>query len=373
MSQFWTLKFKPSLSNPEEKEQLRVLKSWGLEPTSLENVRVFVPRGSEHLFPFFEEFALKPSELNDSDWCRLFGYDKYAQPSGQLIATAYRKVIARKKDYTVDDLIDVIETDSEIKSKTRGYPLNVRKAVLQKLIESKEWAIFSEEGLDIREIYSPGQLSVIMIRELDDNAKSLVTGLILRRIYELRQWTHQRRQQLQKIIDEESETKFKEKISNLKKEISKKGVPICWVLIDEAHVMCPSDTEVPSKEDLIKFAKRGRDLGLSLVLATQQPSAVDSRLISQRDLMIVHSLGIGMDIQTALSFIGTGSVPEEIKLGPQTIKGARVFPAITRALDRGEAFVADDEASRGFIIRIRPRLTSHGGMEATLKQEETWK
>ena len=74
-----------------------------------------------------------------------------------------------------------------------------------------------------------------------------------------------------------------------------------WTLIDEAHLICPSDGHTAAKPILIEYAKRGRDAGLSLVLATQQPSAVDSRVVSQVDLLIAHRLVVDADILSALA------------------------------------------------------------------------
>ena len=41
-----------------------------------------------------------------------------------------------------------------------------------------------------------------------------------------------------------------------------------------AHVVAPKDQNSPARDALIEYVKRGRDAGLSLVMATQQPSAI---------------------------------------------------------------------------------------------------
>src|SRR5205823_6878766 len=91
-----------------------------------------------------------------------------------------------------------------------------------------------------------------------------------------------------------------------------------WVIIDEAHLVCPSDRDTSAKGALIEYVKRGRDAGLSLVLATQQPSAIDSRVLSQVDLLIAHRLVMEADISAALSRM-PANLPSKIGIGGQEI------------------------------------------------------
>ena len=54
-----------------------------------------------------------------------------------------------------------------------------------------------------------------------------------------------------------------------------------WVLIDEAHQFVPSGKTTLAKEALIRWTKEGRQPGLSLAVASQQPSAIDSEVITR--------------------------------------------------------------------------------------------
>ena len=71
-----------------------------------------------------------------------------------------------------------------------------------------------------------------------------------------------------------------------------------WLIVDEAHVLVPSGAQTAATDPVIDYVKRGRDAGLSLLFATQQPSAVDSRLMSQVDLTLTHTLGFEVDINS---------------------------------------------------------------------------
>ena len=53
-----------------------------------------------------------------------------------------------------------------------------------------------------------------------------------------------------------------------------------WLVIDEAHNFCPSGRSTLSKEILIRWAKEGRQPGLSLLVASQQPAAIDREILT---------------------------------------------------------------------------------------------
>jgi DNA helicase HerA-like ATPase len=131
-----------------------------------------------------------------------------------------------------------------------------------------------------------------------------------------------------------------------------------WCIIDEAHVICPAGYESSATRSVIEYVKRGRDAGLSLVLATQQPSAIDTRVLSQVDLTLVHRLTFDGDISAALARI-PASLPDTFMFGTSE-KDPRV---LVRLLESGEAIIGDSQADRAFLGVVRPRVTAHGGAE----------
>lgn len=368
---FWSMMFEPSESDSDEKKQLEELEKWGLDRSSFD-IKVFAPRGSRDNLPNFREFSIKPSDLNDDDWCQLFGYEKYSQPSGQLIASAYRKVtqegyseVPSKEDYSIDDIINCIEGDPDINSETRGFNLNVRRAVSQKFSEANGWCIFSDHGTELTELYAPDTFSVILLKDLDISTQVLVIGLITKKVYEARSRANTIEKQYRKL-NNSKDPKYKEILKGLDAKRKQLNFPPCWLFLDEAHVICPSDHPTTAKEHLIQYVKLGRDKGLSLVFATQQPSAVDSRLISQRDIIIAHTLGISQDIVTAENQMGC-DIPSEINID-NTNFSSYILQRLIRSLKRGEAVFADDEVNRIFIGKIRPRISSHGGADETMEK-----
>ena len=69
------------------------------------------------------------------------------------------------------------------------------------------------------------------------------------------------------------------------------------LLIDEAHQFVPSGKATLAKEALIRWTKEGRQPGLSLAVASQQPSAIDSEVITQCDVIVAQKLTNRADIQ----------------------------------------------------------------------------
>ena len=218
-----------------------------------------------------------------------------------------------------------------------------------KLEALRDSNVFRKGGVDVLDFLKPGQLSVFLLRSLDDATKSLVVSVIARKIFRIMGRYH-------------TERKTAERFGNPIPDQHSSLPEGVWVLIDEAHLICPSDSHTAAKPTLIEYVKRGRDAGLSLVLATQQPSAVDSRVVSQVDLLIVHRLVVEADISAALARV-PADFPKDVAFGSTKISDRL---ALIRALETGEAWIADAETSRAILLAMRPRVSAHGGDEPTV-------
>ena len=139
------------------------------------------------------------------------------------------------------------------------------------------------------------------------------------------------------------------------------GLPRSWIIIDEAHNYIPARGNVPSKKPLKKYVDEGRNLGLSIVVATQQPSGLDPSIQRNADMLLVHALSHHDDIVAARGMINA-AVPDEVTLDDKyKYTSQRAFEAIVRSLPVGYAVASTDRANRLFPINIRPRTTIHGG------------
>ena len=360
-SQFWALADAPKDTLTEDLEQLDQLRQWALPTIGLSGARLFKPAGEQSDLPKVEDFALDPAELDVDDWCGLFGLERYS-PQGQCIRTLLQKVrvdgyeieetsggqlrrvrVPATPRYAIPDLVHCLRKDLEMIDQSQKQ---TRDAVLWKLESLQDSNLFQAGGLNIREVLRPGQISVFLLRNLDNSTKSLVVSIFAKKIFGLMGDYHTKRK---------VSRRFGRKLPERYQELPD-GV---WILVDEAHLVCPADAYTAAKESLVEYVKRGRDAGLSLVLATQQPSAVDSRVVSQIDLLIVHRLVVDGDISAALARV-PADFPKEVSFGSAKISERH---ALVRALDTGEAWVADAETGRALLVAMRPRVSAHGGDE----------
>ena len=128
-------------------------------------------------------------------------------------------------------------------------------------------------------------------------------------------------------------------------------MPKVWLFIDEAHQFIPSGKTSLSKEVLIQWVKEGRQPGLSLVVASQQPSAIDTEVLSQCDVILSHSLTDSED-KTALNKLSKDYMSGELKA------------YINKIARTGQAVLVDDETENTFMVQIKPRISKPGGSES---------
>ncbi|MEM4663300.1 MAG: helicase HerA-like domain-containing protein, partial [Candidatus Diapherotrites archaeon] len=184
-----------------------------------------------------------------------------------------------------------------------------------------------------------GQLTIIDTSFLDDNVTALVIGILARRILSARKIATR----------QEAAKRFESSEEMLEIEI-----PPTWLILDEAHTLIPSgNIKTAASDALIEYVKQGRRPGCSLVFATQQPSAIDVRVLSQLDIIIVHKLVFNDDIKAVYKRT-PAIIPHRYKTG-----------SFIRTLPVGVALVCDrrEETSRGFVMTVRPRMSQHEGRE----------
>ncbi|MHA1652267.1 MAG: ATP-binding protein [Candidatus Helarchaeota archaeon] len=348
---YWSMKY----PNWEDKE-LKLLKKWNLESKSFaENVRVFVPLGKFNLTPKEtkdEPFSIRPSELSVDDWCYTFKINRFS-PRGILIEKAIKlvqegyeaevedktlKIKGKGNNYSIEDIIRCINHSTMINDKEKGFTRQTRRAMVSRFEIAKEWGIFSIEGTPLIELSKPDQLTIIDVSMIDENLHALIAGILARKI--LRARLHASRHiEAAKISVDEAE--------------AIEGIPITWLLIDEAHLLVPSRGSTAASEPLVQYAKLGRKPGCGLVLCTQQPSATNTQILSQLDISICHNLTYNQDVD-AFTHRAPGDIPKELDT------------SFFRSLPVGVCVIADESitTSRIFIARIRPRISQHAGREA---------
>ncbi|MEQ9716211.1 MAG: ATP-binding protein [Candidatus Asgardarchaeum sp.] len=330
---------------PSDESQRKMLESWGLAPVAYPNVKVFVPiEIYDRLLPEFKRnsvpFAIKPSELTVDDWCNTFGVDPIKSTQSALLRTildlikkGYETVDGKfidpnPEDYSIDDMIFCLTHAKKVVGKESLFKKDSIRALHYRLEDAKRWGVFSEKGTLISEISKSNQISVIDLSFIEtDSVRSLVTGLIARKIFESRYST----------------------VAGTKTGEMAEEIPITWLFIDEAHNFASARRITPATEPLIKYAIEGRKYGCSLVLVTQRPSATHDTILSQIDIMITHSLSLKLDIN-AFKARCPSYIPDEIEIDD-----------ILATLPPGVAVIASQRQNRIFFAQIRPRMTEHAG------------
>lgn len=333
-SQFWTLGYAPNEAISANKHQLDELKQWNITPNSVRDLALFIPPGAEQTTGTEVFFSLSPDQVPHEEWCALVGQDVYS-PQGHVLGTTLE---ALKSNFGIEDMISYIDADRN----WRNVAETTRQALLYKLGDIAKTGLFRKDGLRISEMLVPGRCNIFLLRELRDVDKSLVTSILARQLFTLMGQYHRRKKHEAFFSRKPSQSQFPSKV---------------WLVIDEAHVVAPSDQQMPARDALVEYVKRGRDAGLSLILATQQPSAIDDRILSQVNIALTHRLAFQSDITAAINRIPTKSI-QSLRLNGSEVKD---FTDMIRVLDAGECFVGDQATSRAILTKVRPRVTSHGG------------
>ncbi len=348
---FWSMKH----PNKENKE-LELLADWEIMPQGLKNIKVFIPVGMRESVPkstFDETFSIQPALLNAEDWCLTFGIDRFS-PTGLLMEKGIFKVKngytteegkqirGKQNTFSLDDLINCFNSDSELNNREKGYKTDSIRALISRFDAAKGWGIFDEKGTPLSILSRAGQMTILDTSFLEDNVGALVIGIISRRLLSARKLSTRR----------EAAGKFSE---TTMEDLVELNVPPTWLFIDEAHTLIPGGNQkTPASSALVEYVKQGRRPGLSLVFATQQPSAIDSRVLSQLDVIMAHKLVFDDDVKAIW------------KRTPTIIPGSYKKPNFIKTLPVGTALTGDrqETSTRAFIMNIRPRMSQHEGRDA---------
>lgn len=332
--QFWTLGYAPNPKIAADQVHLAEIAEWGLIPAALVNVQVLVPSSSDTPVPNARKFSLAPDQLTAQDWLAILELERFSAMGQALLA-----LLDEQGNGTPAELVDHIDTSPAMSNFQQGTADGVRWR-LKSLADAR---IIDHEGISVDDLLRPGTLSVILMRNLPDSVRGLVVGVIARLVGD----RMGRAQQLRKVAM---------RTDRLDEEPSVLAARL-WMVLDEAHVLVPSDGSTAATGPLIDYVKRGRDAGLSLIFATQQPSAANSKLMSQVDLTITHTLGFEADLAAAIARMPTRTAAE------YEVDNERIgtLADLIRSLAPGEAVIADSGSGRVFVAKVRPRTTAHGG------------
>ena len=338
-NQFWTMRLPASALTEAESELVRM---WRIDPVNIAPPVIYRPKGTPQLGAFETEFAIRPSDLESQDWTALIGVDRYTA-MGQCVRAARGAMPAR---FSVLDMREWLATDEA----AERFVDATRDAVAWRLEAVEGSGLFDADAPDISvALAKTGAKSVIQLADLDDDTKAVVVAVVMRQLI-ARAGPAQRRRKLA------AKTGAEYPVEDI--------APRVWVLIDEAHLVCPAGRQTAARPVIVDYVKRGRDAGLSLVVATQQPSALDTSAISQSDIVAIHKLTIDLDIEAATARM-PARIPTTSTRTSRSVDVSKMHD-LARSLDAGQSLFADAESSRAFIMQSRPRIAPHGGGEPEL-------
>jgi len=214
-SQFWTLKYQPNPKVPENKQQLNDLKKWNIKENSLARCQILIPHGTKPITGDETVFHLRPSQVLHEEWCSLIGEDVYG-PQGHVLAQTVDAL--DQQNFSIQDMLNYIRTPGNWPNVADSS----RNAVFYKLESYERTGLFSKNGLEVKTLLKPGQCSVLMLRDLRNEDKSLVTGLIARQLFTI-MGDHHKKLKVDTFFGRSG------KSESLPKKI--------WLFIDEAHTL----------------------------------------------------------------------------------------------------------------------------------------
>lgn len=329
--QFWTLSLSPSPKS--DKAQTELLKKWHLDASQVPNVHCWNPADINSDIPGAREYQIGPQQLTDSDWLALLEQERYS-----AIGQALLELISNADDCTPATMAASIRSGNLLPS----FQSSTVDALRWRLESIAKTNLVNNPGVNIDELLVPGRISIILMRDLPDSLRALTASILVRLLAAKMSKFHQQLKIAKRSDRPAPDANYP---------------PQLWVMMDEAHTIAPRDEKTAANAPLVDYVKRGRDSGLSLIFATQQPSAVDDKLMSQVDMTFTHSLGFEADINAAVARMPTRKI-SGYKCDGIALQGAS---DLIRSLKPGEAIIADSTSQRPFVASMRPRLSVHGG------------
>jgi hypothetical protein len=334
MGIFWTMKFK-------NEKDLPLLRQWNLDTKELP-VHVLVPFGKVALYeqnaiPYDKGFSLAPHEVQAEDWITIFNLS-LTSPEGVVIQTALSTL---PENHTIADIRQAVEQNEKATTETKNIVSALFSAV-------QTWGVFAEDGqgTTIKELLSPGATTVIDTSVYSSigafNIRALVISILTRKIVSSRM-ASRKSEERQALYHGQEYLSYKSSTQD----------PLVWLFIDEAHEFLPKEGSTPATDALIQVLREGRQPGISIVLATQQPGKIHTDVLSQSDIVIAHRVTAQADVDAL-----------------QSMMQSYLLSSLKQALDdlpseKGAALVLDDNSERLYPIRVRPRFTWHGGEAPT--------
>jgi len=310
-----------------------------LKPYNRASVLVFDPHGEYHTLKELEkhdhfrdgeyqarvriygrdEIKLRLSELEYDELLNLL--PRLTEKMEAMLNRIYRE-LSEKGHFTVEDLERKIEELREREELTAN-------ALLWRIRRNLRYVDIVDDyrHMDLKTLLKPGQASILQLTEMSDMEQEILVSALMKRILKAR-------------INAERGN-----------GTEKLDYPV-FIVIEEAHRFASRDSR--SFDVLRTILSEGRKFGVGVCLISQRPSKIDSDILSQCMTQIVMRMVNPADqdnVARSVESIGRELIEE--------------LPGLTK----GQAIVAGVSINTPVLIRVRERVTSHGGVSKNAPEE----
>ncbi len=247
-----------------------------------------------------------------------------------ILSRAFRSIKKRFKDesrWDVNDLVQaiydadrVVDEDGNEKQGSSAEPLEWK---LERLANSDYFHAF--EHLAPRDLFAPGQVTVLQMNEINQEEQQVICSAILR------QANHARMGTQKELISSEDENYL--------------PYPV-FILLEEAHRFAPAHEPSRCKAVIRTILSEGRKFGLGVGLITQRPGKLDSDVLSQCMSQFIMRIVNPVD-------------QESLKYGVEA--AGRDLLNELPALTKGQVIISGMCVNTPVLCQVRQRLTQHGG------------
>ena len=227
--------------------------------------------------------------------------------NGKAYLTSLRKAIesvkAAKKEYSLKDLINVLEADEEGENAT----------LINELEYLNEVNLFASQGTKIDDLIVKGKMTIINFKGTPPDIQEIIVNRIASACFELR-------------------------------KLGK--TPPMMMVVEEAHNYCPQQGVVASSKIFRTIASEGRKFGLGLTIISQRAAKIDKNVLSQCNTQIILKV----------------TNPNDLKAISASLEGicAGMEDEIQR-LPIGVALIMGANIQMPLFVEVRPRESKHGG------------
>ena len=268
-----------------------------------------------------DDIKLRLSELEYDELVNLL--PNLSEKMEATLNSIYREM--SEEHFTADSLIERLEelrdSESLAESTANGLIWRIRRYL-------KDMDLVDDyRHIDLKTLLKPGQASILQLTEFSDLEQEILVSAMMKRI-------------------------LKARINAEKGNPGERVDYPVFVVIEEAHRFASRDSR--SYDVLRTILSEGRKFGLGVCLISQRPSKIDSDILSQCMTQIIMRIVNPADqenIKKSVESIGKEMIDE--------------LPGLTK----GQALVAGVAVNTPILMRVRKRLTSHGGMSKNAPAE----